>query len=161
MAAAARFMAGMSGRTVDGLEGGDAAGHLKLRGGKRVGKVAESSEVAPSAQAVCQSSNADDSNIALGASACAGLRVTRASGEQRARSMLARYKVYPSRQPSFTDGWKRLVPTGTRRQQPPPKQTTVTVRSWPTEDPRQTPRAMSLLRQRAGLRDQLIQVCLR
>lgn len=63
MAAAARVMAGMSGRAVDGLEGGDAAGHLKLRGGKRDWKVAESSEVAPSAQAVCQSSNAAVFNI--------------------------------------------------------------------------------------------------
>ena len=110
MAAAARLMAGMSGRAVDGLEGGDEAGHLELRGGKRVGKVAESSEVAPSAQAVCQSSNADDSNIAptanLGASACADSRFTRASGEQRAKSMRARDQVYPSGQPSFTDGWK-------------------------------------------------------
>ena len=64
VAAAARLMAGMSGRAVDGLEGGDAAGHLKLRGGKRIGKDAESSEVAPSAQAVCLSSNAADFNIA-------------------------------------------------------------------------------------------------
>jgi hypothetical protein len=93
VAAAARLMAGMSGRAVDGLEGGDAAGHLKLRGGKRVEKVAESSEVAPSAQAVCQSSNADDFNIAptaaLGASACAELCVKRASGKLRLRSRCA------------------------------------------------------------------------
>jgi hypothetical protein len=64
VAAAARLMASMNGRAVDGLEGGDAAGHLKLRGGKRVGKLMEFSEVAPSAQAVCLSSNAADFNIA-------------------------------------------------------------------------------------------------
>jgi len=114
VAAAARLMAGMSGRAVDGLEGGDEAGHLELRGGKRLGKVAESSEVASSAQAVCQSSNADDSNIAstatLGASSCADLRLTRAIGEQRARSMPARDQVHLSRQPSFTDGWKWPTP---------------------------------------------------
>lgn len=110
MAAAARLMAGMSGRAVDGLEGGDAAGHLKLRGGKRVEKVAESSEVAPSAQAACQSGNAADFTIAPtathGAGACADLRVTRASGKQRAMSVRARDQVNPSRQPAFTVGWK-------------------------------------------------------
>lgn len=84
MAAAARLMAGMIGRAVDGLEGGDEAGHLKLRGGKRVGKVAKSSEAAPSAQVVCRSSDADDANTAttattatFGAGACAVCRVKR------------------------------------------------------------------------------------
>ena len=122
VAAAARLMAGMSGRAVDGLEGGDAAGHLKLRGGKRVGKDAESSEVAPSAQAVCQSSNAAVFNIvpsvALGASACAGWRVTRVSGEQRARSMRERDQVYPSRYRTFTTvcKWPEAVTADRPRQ---------------------------------------------
>ena len=67
MAAAARIMEDMSGRAVDGLEGGDAAGHLNLRGGKKNGKVGESREVVPSAQAVYQPRNADDFNIATAA----------------------------------------------------------------------------------------------
>ena len=63
---------------------------------------------------VCQSSNAAVFNIsptvALDASACAGLRVTRVSGEQRARSMSERDHVYPSRYRTFTTvcKWPRL-----------------------------------------------------
>jgi hypothetical protein len=96
VAAAARLIAGMNGRAVDGLEGGDTAGHLKLRDGKKVGKEAEFSEVAPSAQATCLSGNPADFNIAP----------SRYPRRERPRSMHAPDQVYPSRQPSFMDCWR-------------------------------------------------------
>ncbi len=97
VAAAARLMAGMIGRAVDGLEGGDAAGHLKLRGGNGVGKVAESSEVAPSAQAVYQYSNAADFTIARTAAQPHSSRA--ACGVRRARSVSVRGQFPTSQLP--------------------------------------------------------------
>jgi hypothetical protein len=89
VAAAARLMAGMIGRAVDGLEGGDEAGHLKLRSGKKVGRlrslVRSRQARKPCVRPATLTTPTSLLTAALGVSACADLRVTGPSGEERMR----------------------------------------------------------------------------